>query len=332
VFREAVGPRGVVVEERGRTPVREGEVAIAIRAAALNHLDLWLVSGAQRVEPPRVIGADGAGVVAESGSDRWRPGDEVVVYPVACCWECDACRSGQQVLCPQFGILGEHTDGTACELLHVPARNVYPKPAGLSWEETAALPLTFLTAWRMIVTRARLRAGETMLVVGAGAGVAAAAIAIGRHLGARVLATSRSEAKRQRALELGAEAAFDSTRFSKAVREASGGGVHVVFEHVGPATLEESIRSIRAGGRIVFCGSTSGVKAEITMPRLFFAQADLLGSTMGNAGEFEDVLEAVDAGLRPVVDSVHPLDDVVGALERLDGAEQFGKVILRVSS
>jgi NADPH:quinone reductase-like Zn-dependent oxidoreductase len=332
VFREPIGPRGVAVEERERTPVREGQVAIAIRAAALNHLDLWLVSGAQRTQPPRVICADGAGVVAESGDGRWRPGDEVVVYPVACCWECDACRAGQQVLCRRFGILGEHTDGTACELLHVDARNVHPRPAGLSWEETAAFPLTFLTAWRMIVTRARLRAGETMLVVGAGAGVAAAAIAIGRHLGARVLATSRSGAKRQRALELGAEAAFDSAGFSRPVREASGGGADVVFEHVGPATLDESTRSIRAGGRIVFCGSTTGVRAEVNMPRLFFLQADMLGSTMGNAGEFQGVLEAVNAGLRPVVDSVHPLDEVVGALERLDHAEQFGKVVLRVSS
>jgi NADPH:quinone reductase-like Zn-dependent oxidoreductase len=332
VFREPVGPRGVVVEERERTPVREGSVAVAIRTAALNHLDLWLVSGAQRTPPPRVIGADGAGVVAESGDDRWKPGDEVVLYPVACCWECEACRAGQQVLCRRFGILGEHTDGTACELIHVPAQNVYPRPAGLSWEETAAFPLTFLTAWRMIVTRARLEPGQTMLVVGAGAGVAAAAIAIGRHLDARVLATSRSEAKRQRALELGADAVFDSSGFSRPVREASGGGVDVVFEHVGPATLDESIRSIRAGGRVVFCGSTTGVRAEINMPRLFFAQADLLGSTMGNAGEFEAVLSAIGAGLRPVVDSVHALDDVVGALERLDHAEQFGKVTLRVST
>ncbi|HEY4027170.1 MAG TPA: zinc-binding dehydrogenase [Candidatus Dormibacteraeota bacterium] len=332
VFREPIGPRGVVVEERERTPVRDGEVAIAIRSAALNHLDLWLVSGAQRVAPPRVICADGAGVVAESGDSRWGPGDEVVIYPVACCWKCDACRAGQQVLCQRFGILGEHTDGTACELLHVPAQNVFPKPASLSWEETAAFPLTFLTAWRMIVTRARLEAGQTMLVVGAGAGVAAAAIAIGRHLGARVLATSRSEAKRQRALELGADAAFDSAGFSRAVREASGGGVDVVFEHVGPATLDESIRSIKRGGRIAFCGSTSGVKAEVTMPRLFLGQVDLLGSTMGNAGEFEAVLDAVHAGLRPVVDSTYPLRDVVGALERLDHAEQFGKVTLRLES
>jgi NADPH:quinone reductase-like Zn-dependent oxidoreductase len=332
VFREPIGPRGVVVEERERTPVRDGEVAIAIRAAALNHLDLWLVSGAQRIQPPRVICADGAGVVAESGDSRWRPGDEVVVYPVTCCWECEACRAGQQVLCPRFGILGETTDGTACQLLHVPAANVCPKPAGLSWAEAAAFPLTFLTAWRMIVTRARLEAGQTMLVVGAGAGVAAAAIAIGRHLGARVLATSRSEAKRQHALELGAEAAFDSAGFSKPVRQATGGGVDVVFEHVGPATLDESVRSVRRGGRIVFCGSTSGVKAEVTMPRLFLGQIDLLGSTMGNLGEFEAVLGAVGAGLRPVVDSTHPLDDVAGALERLDHAEQFGKVTLLLES
>jgi NADPH:quinone reductase-like Zn-dependent oxidoreductase len=330
VFREPVGPRGVAVEERPRTAVAGGAVAIAIRDVALNHLDLWMVSGAQRVTPPRVLCADGAGLVAESGSERWRPGDEVVVYPVACCWQCEACRAGEQVFCPRFGILGEHTDGTACELLHVPAQNVYPKPAGLSWEEAAAFPLTFLTAWRMIVTRARLRPGETMLVVGAGAGVAAAAIAIGRHLGARVLATSRSEAKRRRAEELGADATFESAGFSKPVREATGGGVDVVFEHVGPATLDESVRSIRRGGRIVFCGSTSGVKAELMMPRLFFAQADLLGSTMGNAGEFEAVLQAMEAGLRPVVDSTYPLDDVVAALERLDGAEQFGKVTLRV--
>jgi NADPH:quinone reductase-like Zn-dependent oxidoreductase len=329
VFREATGPRGVVIEERPRTQVGKGSVAISIRAAALNHLDLWLVSGAQRVQPPRVLGADGAGVVVESADERWQPGDEVVIYPVSCCWRCDACRAGQQIACPAFGILGEHTDGTACELVHVPAQNVYPKPAALSWEEAAAFPLTFLTAWRMIVTRARLQPGETMLVVGAGAGVATAAIAIGRYLGARVLATSRSQAKRQRAQTLGAELTFDSVGFSGPVREASDGGVDVVFEHVGPATLEESIRSLRKGGRIVFCGSTTGVRAEVNMPRLFFAHADLLGSTMGTAGEFQAVLRAIGRGLRPVVDSTYPLAEVQEALERLDHADQFGKVVLR---
>jgi NADPH:quinone reductase-like Zn-dependent oxidoreductase len=318
----------VRLEERPRVPTPQGAVTVSIRAASLNHLDVWLVSGAQRVEPPRVLAADGAGVVAESGDSSWRPGDEVVIYPVACCWRCEQCRAGRQVFCPQFGILGEHTDGTACEFFQVPAQNLYRRPEGLSWDETAAFPLTFLTAWRMIVTRARLQPGETMLVVGAGAGVSAAAIAIGRQLGARVLATSRSQAKRERVLELGAEAAFDSSGFSKPVREASQGGVDVVFEHVGPATLDESIRSIRKGGRIVFCGSTSGVRAEVNMPRLFFGQADLLGSTMGNAGEFEQVLEAIGRGLRPIVDSTFALDEATSALERLERAEQFGKVVL----
>ena len=173
--------------------------------------------------------------------------------------------------------------------------------------------------------------GEKVLVVGASAGVAVAAIKIASHLGARVFATSRSEAKRKRALEIGAEAVFDSSEFSKPVREATDGGVDVVFEHVGPATLGESMRSVVLGGRVVLCGSTSGVKAEITMPRLFWGQMDLLGSTMGNVGEFQAVLDAIDGGLRPVVDSVYPLADVQAALERLDSAEQFGKVVLSVS-
>jgi NADPH2:quinone reductase len=308
-------------------------VAVSIRCASLNHLDLWLAHGAQRVEPPRVICADGAGVVEASADPAWKAGDEVVIYPVSCDWECPACRAGQQVLCPRFGVVGEHTDGTACELLHAPARNLYRKPDGLTWEEAAAFPLTFLTAWRMLTTRAHLVAGETLLVVGAGAGVAVAAITIGRHLGARVFATSRSAEKRQRAEQLGAEATFETASFSKPVREATGGaGVDVVFEHVGPATLDESTRSLRKGGRIVFCGSTSGVKAEVNMPRLFFAQADLLGSTMGNASEFEAVLEAVEEGMRPTVDSTHQLDEVQAALARLDTADQFGKIVLQVAS
>jgi NADPH:quinone reductase-like Zn-dependent oxidoreductase len=269
--------------------------------------------------------------VQSSGDPSWKAGDEVVIFPTLCCWECEWCRAGQNVKCPHFGVLGEHSDGTACELIHIDARNVFRKPAGLSWPEAAAFPLTFLTAWRMLTTRAQLRADETVLVVGAGAGVAVAAIAIAKHLGARVFATSRSESKRRRALELGAEEVFDSTDFSQAVRRATGDGVDVVFEHVGPATLEESMRSLAMGGRVVTCGSTSGVKAEVSMPRLFFRQASLLGSTMGNAGEFEAVLKAIDGGMRPVLDTTYPLSEVTTALTRLDSAEQFGKVVLLVS-
>ena len=330
VYREPKGPAGVHVEDWPEPEVPAGHVAVDIRCAGLNHLDLWLASGAQRVEPPRVICADGAGVVA-TGSGRWREGNEVVLYPVRCCWECEACRSGNHVLCTQFGILGEHTDGTACTRYVLPEQNLYAKPPGLSWAEAAAFPLTFLTAWRMLTTRARLQRGETVLVVGAGAGVAAAGIAIAKHLGARVFATSRSEAKRERARDLGADEVFPSEGFSKAVREASGGGVDVVFEHVGPATLDESIKSVRKGGRIVFCGSTSGVKAEVMMPRLFLNQIELVGSTMGTALEFEAMLEAIGAGMRPAVDSTYPLADVEAAMTHLDRGEQFGKVVLEVS-
>src|SRR5438270_984436 len=314
VFEEPIGPAGIRVRERQRTTPVPGAVAISIRAASINHLDLWMAHGAQRVTPPRVICADGAGVVEASTSERWRPGDEVVVYPVVCCWECEWCRRGENVRCARFGVVGEHSDGTACELLHVDARNVFARPKAISWEAAAAFPLTFLTAWRMLTTRARLRAGEKVLVVGAGGGVAVAAIRIARHLGARVFATRRSEAKRASAVELGAEAAFDSNDFGKAVREASGGGVDVVVESVGPATLGDSMRSLAPGGRVVICGSTSGPKVEVAMARLFWGQLDMLGSTMGNAGEFEAVLKALDEGLRPVVDRAYPLGDVHAAL------------------
>lgn len=332
MYEEPLGPAGVRVRVRPRSEPAPGMVAIAIRACSINHLDLFMALGLQRdVVPPRVIAADGAGVVQASGDPAWRPGDEVVVYPVVCDWECDWCRAGENVRCPHFGVIGEHSDGAACELLHVDARNVFRKPKALSWSEAAAFPLTFLTAWRMLTTRARLLPGEKVLVVGAGAGVAVAAIRIARHIGAHVFATSRSAAKREKALEIGAEAVFDSKEFSKAVREATGGGVDVVFEHVGPATLGESMRSVVMGGRVVTCGSTSGVKAEITMPRLFWGQMDLLGSTMGNVGEFRAVLQAIDEGMHPVVDATYSLREVEAALQRLDAAEQFGKVVLSVS-
>jgi len=331
VWEEPSGPAGVHVRERPRTEPEAGSVTVATRRAALNHLDLWLAHGAQRVEPPRVIGADGAGVVQTSHAEGWSSGDEVVIYPVFSCGECEACQARQEVFCRRFGIVGEHTDGTACELIHVPARMLRARPQSLTWEESAAFPLTFLTAWRMLTTKAQLQAGQKLLVVGAGAGVAAAAIAIGKHLGATVYATSRSEAKRKRAEELGATAAFDSAEFAKAVREAGGGGVDVVFEHVGPATFDESVKSLRPGGRVVFCGSTSGVKLELNMPRVFLRNVELLGSTMGTSAEFDALLAAVDQGLKPVVDSTFALDDVQGALEHLDRSEQFGKVVLEVS-
>jgi NADPH:quinone reductase-like Zn-dependent oxidoreductase len=278
-----------------------------------------------------VIAADGAGVIEASGDAAWDPGAEVVIYPVFSCGECAACRARQEVFCARFSILGEHTDGTACERFHVPARMLRRKPPDLSWDEAAAFPLTFLTAWRMLTTKAGLKPGQSVLVVGAGAGVAAAAIVIAKHLGATVFATSRSAAKREQARALGAQATFESAGFSKAVKEASGGGVDVVFEHVGPATFDESLRSVRPGGRIVFCGSTTGVKLDLNMPRVFLRNVELLGSTMGTSVEFDQLLEAIGAGVRPAVDSAFPLDQVQAALTHLDRAEQFGKVVLEIS-
>ncbi|MDQ6692412.1 MAG: zinc-binding dehydrogenase, partial [Candidatus Dormibacteraeota bacterium] len=236
-----------------------------------------------------------------------------------------------EVYCPHFGILGEHSDGTACSRIQVPARMVYRKPASLSWEEAAAFPLTFLTSYRMLTTRARLRAGETLLVVGAGAGVSIAAIIIGKHLGARVWTTSRSEAKLEQARELGAEEAFLTEGFSKVVGEKTGReGVDVIFDSVGAATIDDDLKSLKMGGRIVTCGSTSGPKVTLMWPRVFFRHADIMGSTMGNSSEFEAVLKLMDGGMKPVVDSVYPLSEVAQALAHLDAGEQFGKVMLKV--
>src|SRR5258706_12191358 len=196
VYEEPIGPAGVRIRERPKTEAAPGAVAVAIKAASINHLDLWLAHGAQRIPPPRVIAGDGAGVVQSSGDPSWKAGDEVVIFPTLCCWECEWCRAGENVKCPHFGVLGEHSDGTACELIHIDARDVFRKPAGLTWEEAAAFPLTFLTAWRMLTTRARLRADETVLVIGAGAGVAVAAVQIPKHIRAPRLGTSPSGAKR----------------------------------------------------------------------------------------------------------------------------------------
>src|SRR3989449_3794775 len=207
VFEAPTGPGGVRVRDRPKTDPGRGSVAVAIRTASINHLDLWLAHGAQRVTPPRVIAADGAGVVHASGDPAWKPGDEVVIFPTLCCWECEWCRAGENVKCAKFGVLGEHSDGTACELIHIDARNVFRKPKDLSWDEAAAFPLTFLTAWRMLTTRAQLRADETVLVVGAGAGVAVAAVKNAQHPGGRGGANRRSRGERPRGLAGGAHGA-----------------------------------------------------------------------------------------------------------------------------
>lgn len=302
-----------------------GEVRVRVVASALNHMDLWVTRGLPKPPLPHVPGADGAGVVEAVGEGVTGidVGDEVVCNPAVSCRRCPTCRSGEAPLCRRFGILGEHRWGTHAELVLVPDDNVVPKPAALDWVEAAAYPLCYLTAWRML-RRARLAPGETMLVVGVGGGVSSAGLVLGQAMGARVFATSRDEAKRRRALELGAEAAFDSNQ-DFPIR------ADVVFENVGAATWDRSLRSLAAGGRLVTCGGTAGSTVEISLPRLFFKQHEIIGSTMGSYAEFDALTAMVAAGRLPiVVDQVFDgLDALPAALERLEGGHQLGKVVLR---
>lgn len=299
------------------------EVQVRVVASALNHMDLWVTRGLPKPPLPHVPGADGAGVIAAVGSsvDGWAVGDEVVINPAVSCRRCSYCLAGESPLCPQFHILGEHSWGAHAELVNVPSANVVAKPPERSWEECAAYPLCSLTAWRML-RRARLHAGETLLVVGVGGGVSSAGVVLGRAMGARVFATSRDPAKRRRAIELGAEDAFDSAEDFPIKAQ-------VVFENVGAATWERSIRALAPGGRLVTCGGTAGTTVPLSLPRLFFKQHEIIGSTMGSYAEFDAVAGLVSRGLPVVVDAVHPLADFPAALTALEGGAQMGKLVLR---
>jgi NADPH:quinone reductase-like Zn-dependent oxidoreductase len=304
-------------------PVGAGEVAVRPVASALNHMDLWLTKGRPRPQLPHVPGCDVAGVVDEVGDgvDGWAAGDEVVVNPAVAPLEAIVAYGDDAPLGRGFQILGEQRWGGHGERVVVPARNVVARPAGRSWEECAAYPLATLTAWRML-KRARLAAGEVCLIVGIGGGVSTAALHLAVRMGAEVHVTSRDGGKRDAALAMGAVAAHDSGE-DWPVR------AHVVVESVGPATWERSIRSLVGGGRLVVCGGTSGQKVELDLPRLFFKQIEVIGSTMGGYGEFAEVTRLVDQGLPVSVDSTLDLDAYPLALERLEAGAQLGKVVLR---
>ena len=320
---------------------RPDDVRVRIRAAALNHLDLFTLEGLKGLTYrfPHVVGSDGAGVVEEAGdaAGDWKRGDEVLLNPGISCGTCDWCRGGDDPLCRGYAILGEHRPGTAAEYVVVPARNLARKPRGMSWAVAAAYPLSTLTAWRMLVTRAVLERGETMLVWGIGGGVAQAAARIARRMGARVIATSGHDDKLARAREeLGVDHAINhhTEDVPAAVKELTGGrGADVVVDSVGEATWERSLRSLARLGRLVTCGGTSGPMVTTDVRRLFWYQWSLLGSTMGSATEFRAVAEAApDPALHPVVDAILPLAEGADAFRRLARGEQFGKLVLEVAS
>ncbi|HET6664317.1 MAG TPA: zinc-binding dehydrogenase [Acidimicrobiales bacterium] len=299
------------------------EVRVRPVASALNHMDLWLARGMPRPPLPHVPGCDVAGVVdgVGQGVGHVAPGDEVVVNPAVAPLEAVVEHGIDSPLGAGFEIVGEHRWGGHGELLVVPGRNVVPRPAGRSWEECAAYPLATLTAWRML-RRAALTAGEFVLVVGVGGGVSTAALALAVRLGAVVYVTSRDGAKRERAIELGAADAFDSEGDWPVQ-------VDVVVESVGPATWDRSVKALRPGGRLVVCGGTSGQKVELSLPRLFFKQIQIIGSTMGSYPEFDAVTRLVAQGLPVTVDETFDLKDYPAALERLRQGAQLGKIVLR---
>ncbi len=305
-------------------PPGPDEVRVRLVASALNHMDLWVTRGLPRPAVPHVPGADGAGVIEAVGEGvgDFAIGDQVVLNPAVSCRRCPTCLSGESPLCRRFGILGEHRWGTHADLVVVPAANVMTKPTGLGWAEAGSYALCYLTAWRML-RRARLAAGETLLVVGVGGGVSSAGLVLGRAMGARVFATSRDESKRARAIALGAEGAFDSG-------DAFPVQADVVFENVGAATWERSLRALAPAGRLVTCGGTAGSKVEVSLPRLFFKQHEIIGSTMGSYSEFDAISRIVFAGTVPVVvDTVlEGLESFALALGRLEAGEQLGKIVV----
>jgi NADPH:quinone reductase-like Zn-dependent oxidoreductase len=322
-IHEDGGPEVLRYEDAPDPQPADGEVLIRLRAASLNHLDLWVRKGLPSVPKPRILGADGAGIVERLGPGvhGLETGQPVVINP--------GIEHGSRIT-----VLGEHTDGTHAELIAVPASNVYALVSGLSFEDAAAFPLVFETVYRMLVTKAGVREGEWILVWGAGSGIGSAALVLGKALGARVIATASSDEKLARARELGADATVNhaTDNVVDAVKEATGGaGADIVVEHVGEATWQTSLQAARQEGRLVVCGATTGPNPPASLHRVWWKQLVIYGSTMGARGDFEGAYELVASGrAKPVVDSVFPLADARAAHERMERGEQFGKIVLTI--
>jgi NADPH:quinone reductase-like Zn-dependent oxidoreductase len=341
VFDEFGGPQVLRIEN---VPVPEpgtGEVLVRVRAASLNHLDLWVRRGIPiETTMPHIGGSDIAGEVASetnSGADAGagpgagRIGSRVVVNPSLSCGVCEFCGRGEEPLCVRYRIIGEHVDGGFAEYVAVPAGRLLEIPDHMSFEEAAAAPLVFLTAWRGLVSRGRLAAGESVLITGASGGVASAAVQIARHVGARVYAVTTGD-NVERVRQLGADVVYDRADedYAKQLWQDTGKrGVDVVFDSVGEAQWAQNLRSLARGGRLVVYGATTGHKAELDLRVVFWKQIEIIGTTMANQGEFEAVMRLVfDGTLKPVIDRVFALDQIQAAHERLERGAQFGKIVI----
>lgn len=337
-FFQHGGPEVLTVTDLPTPTPGPGEVRIVVHAVALNHLDLFVRRGLPtlKLPLPHVGGSDIAGTLDQIGDGvtGWQVGDAVVANPSLPCLACDMCRAGQQPLCDDYKIIGEHVHGGLAEYVVVPAHRLHPKPERLDFVQAAAVPLVFETAWRALVTRAAVRPGETVLVLGAGGGVASAAVQIARLAGARVIAVTSSPERAERVRALGADVVIDrnAESWSKAVWQATGKrGADVVVENVGAATWRDSLRSAARLGRIVTYGATTGPTPETDIRFIFWKQLTILGSTMSTDAEFAAVMGAIaSGGLEPVVGVVLPLDEVQRAHEMLEAGQVFGKAVLQV--
>jgi NADPH:quinone reductase-like Zn-dependent oxidoreductase len=318
-IHEDGGPEVLRYEDAPDPAPGTGQVLIELRAASLNHLDVWIRKGLPSVPKPRILGADGAGVVVSG--DGFEPGDRVVINP------------GHELGNGKIAVVGEHSDGTHAELIAVPASQVYLLPDGIDFEAAAAFPLVFETAYRMLATKAQLQEDEWVLVWGIGGGVSTATLAIAKALGGRVIVTSSSPDKLKRALELGADATFnhETDDVVAGVKAITGGGAHVVVDHVGEATWKRSLDAAGPEGRVCVCGATSGPNPPANLHRIWWKQLTVFGSTMGSQEDFEAVYELVKSGRAlPVVDKVFALSEAAAAHARLEAGDQLGKIVLRI--
>lgn len=333
-FHEHGGPEVLRFEEAPDPSPLRGSVLVRVRACALNHLDLWNRRGVVRLPLPHIPGADVAGEVVAADDGSCESGQRVMIQPGLSCGRCAACLEGRDNECPSYDVLGSQSDGGYAELLRVPAANIIPLPDAIGWVEAAAFPLTFVTAWHMLVTRARIRPGDDVLVLAAGSGVGQAAIQIAWLHGARVFATAGTEEKLARARELGATEAINhhTQDLPAEIRRVTAGrGVDIVIEHVGEATWERSLKCLTRGGRLVTCGATTGYHAAVDLRFLFARQYSLMGSYMGTKGELVRAAQFFFSGeLRPVIDRTFPLAEAAAAQRYLEEGKQFGKVVLEV--
>jgi NADPH:quinone reductase-like Zn-dependent oxidoreductase len=315
------------------------EVIVKLHAASINHIDIWNRLGATGtpLRLPHILGADGAGAVVETGAKvgSVKAGDAVCLYPPTGCGECEFCHTGRDYLCIRLYVLGERLEGTYAEYVKITAANCFPIPQGYSWEEAAALPLIFITLWRMVVTNAELKPGETILIIGIGGAVASAILQVAKKIGARAIVTSSSDEKLARARQYGADIGINHARqdFVAEIEALTGGrGIDVVVDSVGGDVWRKSLASLARGGRLVTCGATAGGQPQDDIETIAAKQLKIYGSTLGSREEFRELLSFIArTGIKPIVDRVFPLKDAAAAQQRVERAEQFGKVALRIA-